>query len=154
MFWTAPAATPYVGHETLKKHFRFYTYGPASPAVLRLTWWVRVRLALAAWLSGLFVWTGPLDENGINWRASWRGDCVSYAFLVRGLCGLFGLPEGAFRLCFVTTGAAPNGGTADGHMTLHAVTDAGDFAIECGKKEWRPWDAYGHHDHNREALGD
>jgi len=143
----------YNGPWTLKQFFPFYTYGPTSAAVLSLSWHVRFRLWLATVICGPFVWTGPLPEDAEHWQPTWHGDCVSFAFLLRRVCKLLALPEGAFSLLYCTTGTQP-GDWSKGHMALAAETDQGCLVCEVGKRTWKPWSEYGFFDWNREKIGD
>lgn len=138
-------ASPYLGPETLRAFFPFYTYGPTAPAVIRWGWWARFRLWLATVICVPFTWTGPQPENPASWRAAWRGDCVTYAFLLRRVCTLLGLPEGALRLAYCEN-------KAGGHMVLTAETDGGCIAADCIKETWAPWESYGYSNWNRESI--
>ena len=138
--------TPYVGPETMREFFSFYTYGPTIPAVLHWGWWVRFRLWLATVACVPFTHIGPQPEGPESWAPKWRGDCVTSAFLLRSVCTLLGLPSGALRLAYCEVGGK-------GHMVLTAETDAGCLAADCVKEAWAPWQGYGYTNWNRETVG-
>lgn len=146
------AATAYAGPETLRDFFAFYTYGPANPAVVRMTIGTRVRLWWAASKVRGFLHLGPQPEGPLSWRPAKQGDCVTYAFALREACAKLGLPDGALRLAFCTTGARANGGISDGHMVLTVETDRGVYACDVIFRQWRPWASFGYHDWNRETI--
>lgn len=143
--------TPYVGPTTMRVFFPFYTYGPKQEAVLVWSWHVRFRLWLATIIAAPFVWVGPQPEDPSSWQPKWKGDCVTYAFLLRRICELLGMPVGALRLAYCTTGQQP-GDWSKGHMVLTAETTAGCLACDVVKRTWASWDSYGYHDWNREAV--
>lgn len=140
-----PALTPYVGPHTLRDFFPFYDYGPSRPAILSWNPWTRARLWLSTVLCAPFTWTGPLPEDAEHWKPAWHGDCVTYAFLLRRVCGLLGFPEGALRVAYCEV-------EGKGHMVLTAETTVGCLAADCIHKTWHPWDSYGYRAWNREEV--